>query len=162
MTPMAKKFFAASLIYLGIGLLAQAVSGFDAWLGFNPLAYTAIATTEQILLLGWLTQLGLALAYDRWLAPTQLELKDTTSTSNPQYPKSTMSAIQVPVRSSPKSVMIVFVLFNIGLPLVILGQPGLALIGGAWLGVVAAVGGILMLLAGLMFIRQAWLTMRKN
>lgn len=156
MTPMAKKFFVASLIYLGVGLLAQAVTVFDAWLGFNPLAYTATAVAEQILLLGWLTQLGLALVYDRWLAPTQLELKDTTNTSNPQ------SAIHTPLRGSPKSIMVVFVLFNIGLPLVILGQPGLTLFGGTWWGVVAAIGGVLLLLAGLVFIRQAWLTVRKN
>jgi glucose dehydrogenase len=47
-----------------------------------------------------------------------------------------------------------------GLPLVIIGQPGLALVGGAWLGIVAVGGGVMLLAAGLIFIRQAWLTFR--
>ena len=126
MLPIAKKFLAASLIYFGLGLLAQAISVFDGWLGFNPLAYTAIAATQQLFLLGWLTQLGLALAYDRWLSPP------------------------------PQSAMMVLVLFNIGLPLVLLGQPGLALFGGIWLGPATAAGGLLQLVAGLLFIKQAW------
>lgn len=132
MSPIAKKFFSAALIYLVLGLLAQAVSAFDVWLGFNPLAYTAVAATQQLLLLGWLTQLGLALAYDRWLSPPD------------------------------KSARLVFILFNIGLPLAIVGQPGLALFGGSWLGVVTGVGGLLQVSAGLVFVRQAWRTTRKN
>jgi hypothetical protein len=126
MTPLARKFFAAALVYLLLGLLAQAVSVFDGWLGFNPLAYTAIAATQQLFLLGWLTQLGLALVYDRWLSPP------------------------------PQSATLVFILFNIGLLLVLLGQPGLALFGGAWLGAAAAVGGLLQFIAGLLFVGHVW------
>jgi hypothetical protein len=134
MSPIIKKFFTAALIYLVLGLLAQTVSVLDTWLGFNPLAYTATATTQQILLLGWLTQLGLALVYDRWLT-----LSEATNR---------------------RSSLMVFVLFNIGLPLVIMGQPGLALVGGAWLGIVAVGGGVMLLAAALIFIREAWLTLR--
>jgi hypothetical protein len=126
MSPIVKKFLTAALIYLALGLLVQAVSVFDGWLGFNPLAYTAIAATQQLFLLGWLTQLGLALVYDRWLAPP------------------------------PESATMVFVLFNIGLLLVLLGQPGLALLGGTWLGAAAAVGGLLQLIAGLLFVGHVW------
>jgi hypothetical protein len=143
MVPIVKKFLVASLFYLGIGLLAQAVTMFDAWFGFNPLAYTASAATGQILLLGWLTQLGLALAYDRWILPALGQMQPPTRTLHP-----------------PKSVTIVFVLFNLGLPLMILGQPGLILFGGVWLGIVAALGGILLLLAGLGFIGLAWRVLR--
>jgi hypothetical protein len=138
---MIKNFLIASFIYLGIGLLAQTVIMFDAWLGFNPLAYTASTATGQILLLGWLTQFSLALAYDRWIMWSP----------QAQSPTATIH------RS--KSATVVFVLFNLGLPLVILGQPGLALFGGAWLGIVAAAGGVLLFLAGLIFIRDAWLAM---
>ncbi|GIK40576.1 MAG: hypothetical protein BroJett011_44090 [Chloroflexota bacterium] len=126
MSPIVKKFLATALIYLVLGLLAQAVSVFDGWLGFNPLAYTAITATQQLFLLGWLTQLGLALVYDRWLSPP------------------------------PESAMMVFVLFNIGLLLVLLGQPGLALLGGTWLGAAAAVGGLLQFIAGLLFVGHVW------
>lgn len=131
MLPIVKKFFTAALIYLALGLLAQAVSVFDVWLGFNPLAYTAIAATQQLFLLGWLTQLGLALVYDRWLSP------------------------------SPESATMVFVLFNSGLLLVLLGQPGLALLGGTWLGPAAAVGGLLQFIAGLLFVGHAWSALKK-
>ncbi len=144
MAPMAKKFFAASLIYLGIGLLVQAVSLFDAWLGFNPLAYTAIAATEQILLLGWLTQLGLALVYER------LDAKRRDWRLQKEQPDAPVNS-KIPYR---KLAVSVFILFNLGLVLVIIGQPGLALFGGDWLGAAAATGGLLQLIAGLLFVWQ--------
>ena len=55
--------------------------------------------------------------------------------------------------------MTVFVLFNIGLPLVIIGQPGLMMLGGNWLGAVAAFGALLQLFAGLVFVYDAWQAM---
>ena len=97
MLSSAKRFFIASLIYFGLGLLAQAAAVFDVWLGFNPLAYTTITATQQLLLLGWLTQVALALIYDRWL-----------------------------VNAGRQSALAVLILFNLGLPLTIIGQPGLA------------------------------------
>jgi hypothetical protein len=125
---MAKKFMGTALVYLLLGLLAQAVVMFDVWLGFNPLAYTAAITVEQLLLLGWLTQLGLALIFHLWL---------TTS-------------------RHAAAGMVLFILFNLGLPLAILGQPGLLLFGGRWLGALSALGGLLMLFAGLILTRQLW------
>ena len=125
-TPSAYRFFIASLIYLVLGLLAQAVTIFDGWLGFNPLAYTAVATAQQLLLVGWLTQLGMALVYDRRAGGSDS-----------------------PARAA-------FVLFNVGLPLAILGQPGLAAVGSAWLGAVAAFGGLLQLFGGLVFVYSVW------
>lgn len=140
MSPIVKKFLIAALIYLALGLLAQAISVLDVWLGFNPLAYTAIAATQQLFLLGWLTQVALALIYDRWLQ--RLEIEDS-----------------VPIENR-KSSLWVFVLFNIGLPLVVAAQPGLALFGGTWLGPVAAGGAMLQLIAGLLFVKQAWSTLK--
>ncbi|NJN93843.1 MAG: hypothetical protein HC875_07005 [Anaerolineales bacterium] len=166
MTPLARKFFIAALFYLVLGLLAQAVTVFDGWLGFNPLAYTASTATQQILLLGWLTQLGLALIYDRWLE-RRLEIGDYEGVNwaeepkivnriivNRKYPKGTMSEIVNPT--------LVFLLFNLGLPLIIIGQPGLALLGGNWLGAAAALGGLLQLSAGLLFAWQAWSALKKS
>lgn len=149
MSPIVKKFLAAALIYLALGLLAQTVSVLDVWLGFNPLAYTAATATQQLFLLGWLTQLGMALVYDRWLQG--LEIGDSGSIQNR---KSKIENTQRALR--PKSFLWVFILFNIGLPLVIAAQPGLALFGGAWLGPVAAIGALLQLIAGLLFVKQAW------
>ena len=126
MSSIARKLLLVSLIYLILGLLAQVIAVFDAWLGFNPLAYTAVAATEQILLVGWLTQLGLAWVYERWLP------------------------------DPGSSGWAVFILFNIGLPLVIVGQPGLALFGGQMLGAVAAFGSLLQLFAGLIFVFNLW------
>lgn len=126
MSPIGKKFLTAALIYLALGLLAQAISVLDVWLGFNPLAYTTVTVTQQLLLLGWLTQVALALVYERWLSPP------------------------------PPAATAVFVLFNLGLPLVIVAQPGLALFGGNWLGPVAVVGAVLQFIAGLLFVQQVW------
>jgi hypothetical protein len=157
MLSIARKFLVASLIYLVLGLLAQAVAVFDVWLGFNPLAYTAVSATQQLLLLGWLTQLGLALVYNYWFpsitsGPDSQAQAEDSSSNRPASPAN--------VQPSTQS-MVVLVLFNIGLPLVIIGQPGLALLGGDWLGAVAAFGGLLQLFAGLLFVRDAWTMMKQ-
>ena len=138
MSPIAKRFLIVSLVYLILGLLAQTVTVFDVWLGFNPLAYTAVSATMQLLLLGWLTHLGLALVYNCWLMPVREQIVLGGSTRQPGLP------------------MIVFVLLNIGLPLVIVAQPGLIMLGGNWLGAVAAFGALLQLFAGFVFVYNVW------
>jgi hypothetical protein len=143
MSPIVKKFLISSLIYFVLGLLAQAVNVFDIWLGFNPLAYTAVTATMQLLLVGWLTQLGLALIYTGRLA-TIPQNEDSVRGTNQE-----------------KWSMVVFILFNLGLPLAILGQPGLMIFGGWWLGAVAAFGALLQLFAGLVFIYNVWQMMHK-
>ena len=125
MNSTVKKFFVASLIYFVLGLLAQTLAVLDVWLGLNPFAYTAVTATEQIFLVGWLTQLALALIYDRWL------------------PGASYGTV-------------VFVLLNLGLPLVIVGQPGVAVWGGVWIGVLAGLGALLQLFAGIIFVWEAW------
>ena len=145
---MARKFLTAALIYFILGLLAQAVAVFDSWLGFNPLAYTTVAATERALLFGWLTQLGLALLYHTRFLSSQ--------SVRPSDPRN----LQLEAQNS-KLDLAIFVLFNMGLPLTIAGQPGLILFGGAWLGVIAALGGLLQLCAGLLFAGQAWRAARK-
>jgi hypothetical protein len=157
MISIAKKFFVASLVYFILGLLAQAVAVFDVWLGFNPLAYTAVSATEQLLLLGWLTQFGLALVYNYWFPSLTAgpEFHADPQDSTPSRPPS--SGNPPPATRG----MVVLVLFNIGLPLVILGQPGLALWGGDWLGAMAAFGGLLQFFAGLLFVRDAWIVMKR-
>jgi hypothetical protein len=62
----AQLFLVTALIYLGLGLVLQAVALFDVWLGFNPLAYTSVGSTIQTLLIGWLTQALMALIHE-WL-----------------------------------------------------------------------------------------------
>ncbi len=175
MTPFARKFFIAALVYLLLGLLAQLVTLFDLWLGFNPLAYTASAATQQILLLGWLTQLGLALIYERLetLCPCgigdyEAATQAKESTQNRKSIKGTQSEIVnrkskiVNRKSKIENPKLVFLLFNLGLPLVIIGQPGVALFGGNWPGAAAAAGGLLQLSAGLLFARQAWFALKNQ
>jgi len=133
MLPITKKFLIASAVYLLLGLTAQAAITVDVWLGFNPLAYSAATATRQILLVGWLTQAVLALIYDRWLAA-------------------------VPQNSG----QLLFVLLNVGLPLVVIGQPGVAIFGGPWIGAAAALGGVLQLAAGIIFARALWSLLREE
>lgn len=154
---IVKNFFIASLIYLMLGLLAQTVAIFDGWLGFNPLAYTAVTATEQMLLVGWLTQLALAFIYRYWFTPLESEPGSSPKAQLPASP-ATSSRPHTAFSAS----IIVFVLFNLGLPCVIIGQPGLALLGGPWLGAVAAFGGVLQLLAGLVFVYEVWQRLFKN
>ncbi len=111
MNSVTKNFFLASLVYLGLSLFMQAITVFDLWLGFNPISYTTAISITHIFLVGWLTQLALALIYDQWL--------DGVSQKRGTW---------------------VFLLFNIGLPLVLVGQPGLLIFGGVWLGAAASLG----------------------
>jgi hypothetical protein len=62
----AQLFLVTALVYLGVGLVLQAVALFDVWLGFNPLAYTSVGSTIQTLLVGWLTQSLMAIIHE-WL-----------------------------------------------------------------------------------------------
>lgn len=134
MPATAKKFVAASIIYLLLGLTAQAAAAFDVWLGFNPLAYTTVTAVTQLLLLGWLTQIALALVYGRWLTPF-------TDDGAGRW---------------------VFILFNLGLPLVIIGQPGVSIFTGPWIGAAAALGALLQLAAGVVLSRQIWSLLKKG
>jgi hypothetical protein len=84
--------------------------------------------------MGWLAQVALALVYDQWLRPSDA------------YPEELL------LRSRLNRA--VFILFNLGLPLVILGQPGLAVWAGAWVGVLTVLGSLLQLLAGVLFLRE--------
>jgi hypothetical protein len=59
----AKLFLLTALVYLGLGLALHAVAMFDVWLGFNPLVYTSVGLTMQMLLIGWLTQFAMAFLY---------------------------------------------------------------------------------------------------
>jgi len=68
----AQLFLVTSLVYLGLGLVLQVVAMFDVWLGFNPLAYTSVGSTMQMLLIGWLTQSVMALLYDRLVDSARL------------------------------------------------------------------------------------------
>ena len=72
MSRSAQLFLVTSLVYLGLGLVLQVVAMFDIWLGFNPLAYTSVGSTMQMLLIGWLTQSAMALLYDRLVESPRL------------------------------------------------------------------------------------------
>jgi hypothetical protein len=54
---------------------------------------------------------------------------------------------------TPRFGLVIYRLFNLGLPLTILGQPILALSGANWLGLLITIGGVLQLIAGGLF---AW------
>jgi hypothetical protein len=69
---VAKLFLVTALIYLGLGLVLHAITMFDVWLGFNPLAYTSVNSTTQMLLVGWLTQSAMGLLYDRLVKSARL------------------------------------------------------------------------------------------
>ncbi len=72
MSKAAQLFLVTALIYLGLGLALHAIAMFDVWLGFNPLAYTSVGSTIQMLLVGWLTQSAMGLLYDRLVRSPRL------------------------------------------------------------------------------------------
>ena len=72
MSHIARLFLITALVYLGLGLGLHAMAMFDVWLGFNPLAYTSVSSTMQVLLIGWLSQSVMALLYDRLVKSPRL------------------------------------------------------------------------------------------
>jgi hypothetical protein len=68
----ARRFLITALVYLGLGLVLQAIGMFDVWLGFNPLSYTSVGSTLQSLLIGWLSQSVIALLYERLIKSPNL------------------------------------------------------------------------------------------
>lgn len=72
MSKSAQLFLITALVYLGLGLVLHATAMFDVWLGFNPLAYTSVGSTMQMLLIGWLTQSAMGLLYDRLVKSPRL------------------------------------------------------------------------------------------
>lgn len=72
MSKSAQLFLVTALVYLGLGLILNAIAMFDVWLGFNPLAYTSVGATMQALLIGWLSQATMALLYDRLVKSPRL------------------------------------------------------------------------------------------
>jgi hypothetical protein len=68
----AQLFLVTALVYLVLGLVLHMVAMFDVWLGFNPLAYTSVNATVQVLLIGWLSQSVMGLIYDRLVRSPRL------------------------------------------------------------------------------------------
>lgn len=121
----SRLFIRASLVYMVIGFALLAGAMLDLWLGFNPLAYTAMGGTMLSLVVGWLGQCAMGVLYGLRAEP-------------------------------PRRHLLTFVLVNVGLPVVILGQPVLAIRGGTAAGVVVAVGGLALLVGALNFASEIW------
>ena len=130
MSRSAQLFLVTALVYLGLGLVTHAVAMFDVWLGFNPLAYTSVGSTTQILLIGWLTQSAMALLYDRLV-------------------------------KAPRMLPIVWACLNVGLVLTVVGQPALALTGNDVVGGLVAVGGLMQVAGGGIFVVEVARGMRE-
>lgn len=139
LSPPARRFLRAAACYLILGLILQALALFDAWLGFNPFAITTGGVTNQALLVGWLSQLGLALAYDRWL---------------PDSGRSGLvfwllnAGLVLSILGQPG--------LNVVLSLLAARQPQLRAAAGALLGISAGLGGVLQLAAGGIFAWEVW------
>ena len=130
MSKSVQLFLITALVYLALGLLLHAVGMFDVWLGFNPLAYTSVGSTMQMLLIvGWLTKSTMVLLYDRFV-------------------------------ESPRLVTVVWACLNVGLVLTIVGQPLLALTGSDLVGGLVAMGGLMQLAGGAAFFIEVTRAMR--
>ena len=131
---------------LGLLIASSAAFILTTWF-INRLAFALSPVALVILFLYSFTKrfsslthffLGLALVYDRRRLPVRPTGRSGGETQPEKWP------------------MVVFILLNLGLPLAILGQPGLMIFGGSWLGAVAAFGALLQLFAGLVFVYDLW------
>jgi len=117
-------FVRASLVYLAVGFTLGALLLANKGLNFYPLLWIDLPVHMEMLLVGWLVQLAIGVAF--WILP--------------RLP-------QGPPRGNETLVWLAFALLNLGVGLVI-AQTVLGVQGLAWAGRASEIGGVLAFVAG--------------
>jgi hypothetical protein len=127
MPPLARTFVKLSFAYLIAGFLLAALMMLDRWLGFSRWLKVVYLSQLHLLVVGWLTQLAIGVAY--WIFPRLLKQQD----SRP--------------RGSDNLAWSVLVCLNAGLVLRFLFEPFQLLGSHRWVAIVVALSGVLQAVA---------------
>jgi hypothetical protein len=136
MPPLARTFVKAAFVYFVVALLLGALMALNQWLGFSRWLRVVYTSQLHLLVVGWLTQLAIGVAY--WILP--------------RFRKGENRGL----RGSTTLAWAVVVCLNVGLLLRFLAEPFYLMDPRAWLAVLLALSGVLQALAALGFGLLIW------
>jgi hypothetical protein len=136
MPPLARTFVKAAFVYFIVAFVLGALVMLEQWLGFSRWLRTVYLGQVHLLMVGWITQLAIGVAY--WMFPRFLKQQDPRP------------------RGSDTLAWLVFVTLNIGLVLRLILEPFYLMGGGPWLAAVMVLSGFLQALAAVGFGLLIW------
>ncbi len=136
MPPIARAFVRAAFLYFVAAFVLGALMMLDRWLGFSRWLKVVYLSQLHLLLVGWITQLAIGVAY--WIFPRFLKEQGP-------HP-----------RGSEPLAWAVLVGLNIGLLLRFLFEPFYLIKPQPWLAALMALSGVLQALAALGFGWLVW------
>lgn len=136
MPPLARIFVKASFAYFVAAFLLGALMMLDQWLGFGRWLKTVYLSQLHLLVVGWVTQLAMGVAY--WMFPRFLKEQDPRP------------------RGSDGLTIAVLVCLNAGLLLRFFIEPFYLMGPQPWLAALVALSGVLQALAALGFGWLMW------
>jgi hypothetical protein len=136
MPPLARTFVKAAFVYFVAALLLGALMALNQWLGFSRWLRVVYTSQLHLLVVGWLTQLAIGVAY--WILPRLRKDQDPRR------------------RGSHTLAWAVVVSLNVGLLLRFLAEPFYLMNPRTWLAVMLALSGVLQALAAIGFGWLIW------
>ncbi len=149
MPATSRLYVRASLLYLGLGAVLGALLMINRWLFLGAWVYALKASHVQFLIIGWLTQLILGVAW--WLFPP-LKIE--------QGPDGAQARRGQAQRGSEPLFWVTFALLNAGILMRGLGIPLQAWIRAGWLEVANGLSGLFLLAAAVAFVLNMWARVR--
>ncbi len=136
MPPVARAFIKLAFAYFAAAFLLGALMMLDRWLGFSRWLKVAYLSQLHLLVVGWITQLAIGVAY--WIFPRFRKDQDSRA------------------RGSDKLAWGVLICLNVGLLLRFLFEPFQLLGSQPWLAALVALSGLLQAAAALGFALLIW------
>jgi hypothetical protein len=136
MPPLARIYVKAAFLYLMVAFVLGALMMLDQWLGFGRWLKTVYLSQLHLLVVGWITQLAIGVAY--WIFPRYLKEQDP-------HP-----------RGSDALAWAVFLCLNAGLLLRFLFEPFYLMGPSPWLAALIALSGVLQAAAAVGFGWLIW------
>ena len=148
MPTTTRVFVRASILYLILGAALGALLLMNDWLSLGSAVYYVKPAHVQFLIVGWLTQLILGVAW--WLFPPM-----AFRLRGQHYPHGQAQ------RGSEPLFWVTFALLNAGVVLYALAQPLFTRTGSGFFGGLVALAGVCLLAAALTFVANMWARIRE-
>jgi hypothetical protein len=136
MPPIARAFIKAAFVHFLAAFLLGALMALNQWLGLGRWLRTVYLSQLHLLVVGWITQLAIGVAY--WMFP-RYRKEETDQERGPDWLAWT-----------------VLILLNAGLVLRFASEPFHLMGGPGWLAAIVALSGVLQALAALGFGWLIW------
>lgn len=148
MPTTTRVYVKASILYLILGAVLGALLLINGWLPLGSAVYYVKPAHVQFLIVGWLTQLILGVAW--WLFPPMaFRLRGRS------YPRGQAQ------RGSEPLFWVTFALLNAGVLLYAVGEPFHARIGSGFWGGLITLSGLCLLAAAITFVINMWARVRE-